>query len=232
MSETIRAAQMKAIFPAAADDYLGQVAAELNNDLAAYGLDTPLRRAHFFAQVRQECGPGLEAAVESLAYSPTSLGATFGYYRARPAEALQDGYDRDPVSKKLRRAAAQEIIANKAYANRNGNGDFASGDGWLFRGRGFIQVTGRANYAAISAQCRKLYSGIDLDFVARPDDMKSFPGTVRSAVGFWILHNLHTLADRGGTGNDVDRITAAINPHTDSFGERRANFATALNALR
>jgi len=114
MSETIRPEQIKAIFPMAADDYLAQVADELNNDLAAYGLGTVLRRAHFFAQVRQECGPGLEAAVESLAYSPTSLRATFGYYKNHPDEAVQDGYDRDPVSKKLRRAAAQEMIANKA----------------------------------------------------------------------------------------------------------------------
>ena len=232
MSETIRPAQIKVIFPEAADDYLEQVADELNNDLGAYGLDTLLRRAHFFAQVRQECGPALKAAVESLAYSPTSLSATFGYYKTHPAEALQDGYDRDPVSKLVRRAALQEMIANKAYANRNGNGDVASGDGWLFRGRGFIQVTGRANYAAISGQCRKLYPGIELDFVARPTEMETLPGTVRSAVAFWILHHLHTLADRGGTGNDVDRITAAINPHTASFGERRANFAIALNALR
>ena len=52
--------------------------------------------------------------MESLAYSPTSLRATFGYYKNHPDEAVQDGYDRDPVSKKLRRAAAQEMIANKA----------------------------------------------------------------------------------------------------------------------
>lgn len=68
--------QLKKVFPAASDDYLKQVADELNTDRVAYGLDTVLRRAHFFAQVRQEGGAGLQAQVESLNYSPASLKAT------------------------------------------------------------------------------------------------------------------------------------------------------------
>jgi putative chitinase len=232
MATLITTAQLKAIFPAAAPDYLQKVADELNADLAAYGLDTPQRKAHFFAQVRQESGAGLEALVESLAYSPQALVSTFGYYKNHPAEAAQDGYDKDPVTKKIRRPAAQQTIANKAYGGRNGNGDIASGDGWRFRGRGFIQVTGRSNYDAISKLCKTLYPGMDVDFVANSDAMGGFPGSVRSAVGFWVLHGLHKLADKGVNEADIDRITAVINPNTDSYPDRRANFTAALNAFQ
>src|SRR5262249_325703 len=219
-------------FPAAAADDLQQVAGELNTDLAGYGLDSTLRLAHFFAQVRQESGPELKAAIESLAYSPEVLVRIFGYYKAHPAEATQAGYDRDPGTGRIRRAAAQETIANKAYANRNGNGDIASGDGWRYRGRGLIQVTGRCNYEAISKQCRGLYPGMDVDFVAHPDPMATFPGTVRSAVGFWTLHGLPRLADMGRSDADVDRITKVINPGMAGAPARRADLTPPLPALR
>lgn len=232
MSTSIAPAQLQALFPAAAAVYLLQVCDELNVAPEAYGLDTAPRKAHFFAQIRQESGAGLDAMVESLAYSPQALISTFGYYRGRPAEAAKDGYDRDPVTRRTRRAAAQQTIANKAYGNRNGDGDIASGDGWRFRGRGLVQVTGRANYAAIDAQCRTLYPGLAVDFVDDPDAMGVFPGSVRSAVAFWVMNGLHKLADRGTTGADVDRITAVINAKTDSYADRRANFITALNAFR
>jgi predicted chitinase len=232
MTPLITKEQLKAIFPAGTADYLQQVVTELNTDLVKFGLDTTLRRAHFFAQVRQESGEGLEASVESLAYSPESLVKTFGYYKQHPTEATADGYDRDPVTKKIRRPAQQEVIANKAYSGRNGNGDIASGDGWRYRGRGLIQVTGRANYASIAKQCKLLYATDDVDFESSPDLMATFPGSVRSAVGFWILHGLHKLADLGDTDADVDRITAVINKATDSYSARRTNFTVALNAFQ
>lgn len=231
MATPLSASQLKLIFPAAATDYLGQVAAELNTNLEACGLDTPLRQAHFFAQVRQECGTELQPVDENLNYSAEAL-KKFSYYQRHPAEALQDGYDRDPVTRKIRRRAAVETIANKVYAGRIGNGDVASGDGWRYRGRGFIQVTGRANYADVTRQCQLLYPGMDVDFVSHPDLMAASPGAERSAVGYWIMSGLHKLADMGATGADVDRITAVINKNTDSYGERRANFTIAWNALK
>ena len=132
--------QLKAIFPDADDGYLTKVATDLNDISRVGGLNTPLRLAHFFAQVRQEAGPALEAVGESRNYSPDALKSTFNYYTNHPAEAVTDGYVRDPVTHRITRAANEEVIANKAYANRNGN--VASGDGWRFRGRGFIQVPG------------------------------------------------------------------------------------------
>ncbi len=229
---TVTTSQLQLVFPAAAPAYLAQVAGELNANPAQFGLDTPLRLAHFFAQVRQEAGETMAAAVESLAYSPEGLVANFGYYRARPPEAQQDGYVRDPVTKKVTRPAAQQVIANKVYAQRNGNGDSASGDGWVFRGRGLIQVTGRGNYAAVAGQCALLYPGGGVDFVGQPDTMGVFPGALRSAIGFWTMNKLPALADRGAQDADIDRITAVINLRTDSYAERRANFRACLNAFQ
>ena len=230
----ITAEQLKIVFPSADPADLKTIAADLNLNPVAFGLDSNPRRAHFFAQVRQESGPDLSDLTENLNYGADAL-LKFGYYKAHPAEAAVDGHsaDRDPVTKRYRRAANVQVIANKAYGGRAelGNGDIASGDGWRFRGRGCIQVTGRANYAAISQQCKSLYPGMDVDFVAHPDTMAEFPGAIRSAVGFWVLHGLHKLADKGVTGADVDRITAVINLHTDSYAARRDNFAIARRAF-
>ena len=229
---TVTAQQMQLVFPGATPAYLAQVVAELNANPSAFGLDTPLRLAHFFAQVRQEAGDAMAASVESLAYSPEALIGTFGYYKTRQPEAQQDGYVRDPVTKKLTRPAAQQVIANKVYAKRNGNGDIASGDGWVFRGRGLIQVTGRANYAAVAGQCAALYPGGGVDFVGQPDAMGAFPGALRSAIGFWTMNKLPALADRGAQDADIDRITAVVNLRTDSYVQRRANFRACLNAFQ
>jgi putative chitinase len=232
MSTPLTAQQLMVIFPAAAMDDVSQVAEELNRNPEAYGLDTALRRAHFFAQVRQECGTELKPVDENLNYSPEALKSKFSYYQRNPAEAVQDGYDRDPVTRKIRRRALEETIANKIYAGRIGNGDIASGDGWRYRGRGFIQVTGRANYAEVTRQCQLLYPGMDVDYVANPGLMAAFPGAPRSAVGYWTMKGLHKLADMGSTGADVDRITAVINKNTDSYPARRANFIIAFDALK
>lgn len=232
MTTPLTQPQLKIIFPAAAIDYLVKVAEELNRHPEAYGLDTPLRRAHFFAQVRQESGVGLKPVSENLNYSPEVLKTMFSYYKGHPAEAVQDGYLKNPQTKKIVRRAAEETIANKIYGDRIGNGNIASGDGWRFRGRGFIQVTGRANYAAVTKQCKVLYPDMDVDFVAHPDMMAASPGAERSAVGYWTMNGLHKLADRGSAGADVDRITAVINKKTDSYAARRANFVIALGALK
>lgn len=232
-SDPIATDQLRTLFPDAAADYLGNVASELNTDLSTYGLDTALRKAHFFAQVMQEAGPGLQSQSESLNYSPTAL-MKFSYYVNHPAEAQQDGYSRDPTTNKIVRPANQIAIANKAYGSRKdlGNGDVASGDGYRFRGRGFIQVTGRANYTALAAEYHGIYGASDVDFVANPDLVGTFPYTVRSAVCFWIQHGLPKLADNGSTDADVDAITAVINKNTNSYDQRRENFQQAVQAFQ
>jgi len=229
----ITKAQLKKIFPAASDDFLQKVADDLNVDLKKYGLDTLLRKAHFFAQVREEGGPGMKGKIEDLTYSGAGLKGLFGYYKAHPQEADQDGYVRDPKNhKKFIQAADQETIANKAYGGRNGNGNVASGDGWKYRGRGLIQVTGRGNYAAATKTYRALYADSTVDFEAKPELMEDFPYTLRSAVCFWSQHGLAKLADKGDKAADVDAITAVINKNTKSYENRRANFTEAYDAFK
>ena len=228
----ITATQLSQLFPDADNDYLGQVAAELNTNPSKYGLDTPLRCAHFFAQVMQETGAGLQAKSEDLNYRPQALTSKFSYYSNHPAEAQQDGYAKDPKTGKKTRPANTEVIANKIYANRIGNGDIASGDGWRFRGRGFIQVTGRANYAALATTYGTIYGATSSDFVANPDQLTSFPNSVRSAVCYWVQHGLPALADHGSSDLNVDAITAVINKGTDSYGDRRDNFQQAIKVFQ
>ena len=231
--DPITAAQLSQLFPAADNNYLGEVASELNANPSKYGLDTDLRCAHFFAQVMQETGAGLQAKSENLNYSPGALtDGMFSYYTAHPAEAQQDGYAKDPKTGKIVRQANTVLIADKIYADRIGNGDVASGDGWRFRGRGFIQVTGRDNYAALATQYNAIYGASNVDFVANPDLLMDFPYSVRSAVCFWIQHGLQKLADQGSSDANVDAITAVINKKTPSYDQRRANFHKAITVFQ
>jgi putative chitinase len=231
MAAPLTAAQLQIVFPDGDPSSLDQVAAELNTNLPAYGLDTAARQAHFFAQVRQENGSGLDALLENLNYSPDALIATYSYYVGHRDEAAQDGYDRDPVTKKIRRPANQQAIANKTMGGKYGNGDIASGDGWRYRGRGFLQITFKGNYAAITQRCKQIYAGTDVDFVANPDAAATLPGAVRVGVGFWLLNGLPQKADMGTGDADVDRITRVINSGMKGADERRANFRTALSAF-
>ena len=215
--------QLLKIFTNGDPDYLKKVADEFNVDPAKYGLGTVLRRAHFFAQLLEEASNALKATVESMNYTPDGLKVTFMHYKNHPKEADQDGRHTDAKTK-MHHAAAQETIANKVYCNRLGNGAVSSGDGWKFRGRGFIQVTGRNNYRAIAAQYKKLYAGAAVDFEQNPDLVKDFPYSARSAVCFWVMNGLPSVADHGSADADVDAVTAVVNVHTNSYEDRRAHF--------
>ncbi|WP_157119042.1 glycoside hydrolase family 19 protein [Azohydromonas lata] len=227
----ITASQLQALFPKAQASYVQQVADDLNPRLAACGLDTPLRLAHFFAQIREEAGPSMQATVENLNYSPDALKSLFSYYKQHADEAAADGYAKD-ASGRITKGANQEVIANKIYANRIGNGDIASGDGWRFRGRGFIQVTGRDNYDAIGTQYAKVYGSAGADFTAKADAMAQFPDTLRSAVCFWLRNGLPKVADQGDTDADVDAVTRVVNLHTNSYAARRENFKVARSVFK
>ncbi|ARU30463.1 hypothetical protein CAP31_01395 [Sulfuriferula sp. AH1] len=182
--EEITVGKLRKIFPKnhkgnSTDQHLQEVVDELNTDLPKYKLDTPVRQAHFFGQVKQEAGALLSGAAESLNYDAKGLKATFGsYYKNHPNEALQDG--RSPTRK-----ANQEAIANKVYGPPDSKhlGNTEPGDGWRFRGRGMKQITGRDNYDAFRTNHKELW-GMSVDFVASPDKVSEMPYAVRSAVVF------------------------------------------------
>lgn len=211
---------MKAIFPDGEDQHLQQIADELNSDLEGYRLDSKLRLSHFFAQVREEVGASART-VENFNYSASALKAIFSYFRRNPEEAEKYGRTVD-------HSANPKAIADRAYANRNGNGDIESGDGWSYQGRGLKQLTGRGNYQDFQDSYGSYWSDAP-DFMDAPDLLATPKYATRSAVFFWVRHGLYAIADQGDSVEQVDAITKIINKHTDSYDSRRQHFERIWN---
>ncbi|RDK01853.1 glycoside hydrolase family 19 protein [Paraburkholderia lacunae] len=226
-------AMMQRLFPHADRDVLQEVADELNAHLEAYKLDTPLRRTHFFAQVMQETGPSLSRE-EGFVWKASSLISSFSYFHHHPDQANGHGYHQIKGIKADGTHMSQadfEAIANGAYGGRTelGNGDYASGDGWRYRGRGLKQLTGRANYRTFSrwhATLQNEWPGEVLDFEENPDLLVQPKYAVRSAAYFWVAHNLPAKADKGASAQQVNAITAIVNLNADSYAARVSNFNT------
>lgn len=206
--------RLASVFPDADADRLDKIAREMDLRIVSGKLDSRERLIHFLAQMRMEAGHRARLE-EDLDYNPGGLMITYDYFEFNPDEAERygrtDEHPADPVA-----------IANLAYANRNGNGDAASGDGYRFRGRGLFQLTGRGNYRAFSVWHEEMF-GEGIDFEADPDLAAEPIYAVRSAVFFWLDHDLPELADTGLTDTVTEDITDRINPLTDenSRAERR-----------
>ena len=163
-----------------------------------FGITTPLRMAHFLAQLALESNQ-FRAVEENLNYSADRLLVVFKKYF--PTRALAEEYAHKP-----------EKIGSRVYANRMGNGSEATKDGWKFRGRGYIQLTGRNNYKAYrdSGFCNG-------DVVAHPEWLRNSPGRMKSAMWYWWSHGCNALADR----DDVRKITQRINGGLNGLANRQ-----------
>ena len=159
-----------------------------------YGLTTKLRIAHFMAQIEHESG--LRPISENLNYSAKRLLQIFPKYFN--------------TEKALIYANKTQLIANKVYANRMGNGSEDSGEGWKYRGRGFIQITGKENYF-------RLANDTDLDCLKNPDLLLDEANAMVSAVWFWNLKGLNKLADK----DDIVGITKKINGALNGIEHRK-----------
>lgn len=214
--------QLRKIFPknkggVPNDAHLQAVADELNADLAKYKLDTPVRRAHFFGQIKRE-SPQFTGAPEDLNYTPAGLIATFGYYsnKKHRKEAQDDGRLEQKLpngKKKILRKPNEIVIANKVYMGPDGNrylGNTQPGDGWRFRGRGMKQTTGRSNYRDFT-ETHPSYWGGNIDFVENPELVAKMPYTLRSALVYWLIHNCWKKADGGMNDAAIDAVTKIIN---------------------
>jgi putative chitinase len=216
-SHKITANMLKVIFDESLPDELETMAYELNSSLNKAGLNSELKICHFCGQCRQETA-GYILKSENLIYSSSALKLKFSYYSQHPNEADIDGYT-DPRYKKN---VDQEKIANRIYANRIGNGDIASGDGWRYRGRGIKQLTGRANYRDFT-KFHEIFWEERVDFELNPDllltDAKY---AVRSGIYFWAKNNLGNIAEKGETRAIADKISSIINKYDGEVGfERR-----------
>ncbi|KAF6661273.1 glycoside hydrolase family 19 protein [Enterobacteriaceae bacterium EKM102V] len=179
--------------------------------LSAFQISTPLRQAHFLAQAGHESA-GFLKVEEGLNYSENALTAMFG--KRITAEQAR-AYGRNAMH-----PANQKMIASIIYANRNGNGDVASGDGYRYRGRGLIQITGKANYAALEKQ-------LGADVVANPDLLLGYRFAAMSAAAWWKNHGLNELAD----SDDVTRITRIINGGTNGLDDRKSRLSKSKGIL-
>ncbi len=178
------------------------VIAMIPDTAAKFQINTPLRLAHFLAQCGHESG-GFKATSENLNYSAKGLMGIFKKYF--PTEALANAYQRQP-----------QKIANRVYANRMANGDEASGDGYKFRGRGYIQLTGKDNYTRFG-------NAIGENILSNPD-VVSGKYALLSAAWFWSNNGLNKLADGGATDAVVTTITKRVNGGTIGLADRIKHF--------
>ncbi|MGN6085039.1 glycoside hydrolase family 19 protein [Trinickia sp.] len=222
---------MRRLFPGASVEIIQELVNEFNAHIEIYNLDSPLRRAHFFAQVMQEAGASL-VLEEVFVWRADALIANFMYFKRNPQKAVEHGYEKTKGIKSNGARMTQddfEAIANGAYGGRAdlGNGDYDSGDGWRYRGRGMKQLTGRANYKGFTNWNRK-YQGEwpedVVDFEKDPDLLLQPKYAARSAAYFWVTNRLAEIADRGRASEHVDDITAVVNFNTDSYEARVSNF--------
>ena len=199
--------QFQALFPGAAP----VVREHLNRAMARCKINSPVRAAAFLAQIGHESA-GLTVAVESLNYSAQGLAKTWPKrYRS------EDGAPNELAHKLARKP---EQIANHTYANRMGNGTPESGDGWKYRGRGFIQTTGKNNY-------HELGRGLGINVVAVPDLLLQPEYAALSAAYFWHANGLNELADTGR----FDLITRKINGGTHGAADRNRRWEEAKRVL-
>ena len=178
------------------------VIAQIPSVMSTFKIDTALRLSHFLAQCGHESA-GFKAIQENLNYGAKGLLGIFKKYFPTEAKALQ--YERKP-----------EKIANLVYGSRMGNGDEASGDGYKFRGRGYIQLTGKNNYAAFG-------KAINEDITANPD-LVSTKYPLLSAAWFWSSNSLNALADKGADDASVTAITKRVNGGTIGLPDRIKHF--------
>lgn len=179
---------------------------DINITLGIYNIDTPLRASAFLAQIGHESNR-LKAVEENLNYGAAGLKATFGKYFKE--NGLVDSYARKP-----------QMIANRVYANRNGNGDEQSGDGWRYHGRGLIQITFKTNYES----CGR---ALGVDFVSNPTLLADPKYATLSAGWFWDSRNLNEYADN----EDFLTITKRINGGINGIEDRTKLYEKAKEVL-
>ena len=178
----------------------------LDQLLDDYGIDTPLRVAHFVAQCAHESG-NFVFIKENLNYKAASLQKIFAKYF--PTAELAAQYANRP-----------EKIANRIYANRMGNGLEASGDGYRYCGRGLIQLTGKDNYTFFAGS-------LNIPVEEASDYLATFEGAAQSACWFWEQNNLNRFAD----ANDTKGLTRAINGGYIGLEDRIKHYNEAIHLL-
>ena len=183
-------------------------AQELNKYLPKHGIDTKEEIAAYLAQCGHESSD-FNVLEENLRYSSEGLRKVFGKYYKTEAEALAH-------------AKQPQMIANRVYGNRMGNGDEASGEGYKYRGRGLIMITGKNNYTALSIDLNKP------EYLTNPDLLLTPQGATLSSLWFWKKNKLDLLDD---LESDTTKLSAKINGGSHGIDDRIARRKAAILAL-
>lgn len=190
--------------------------AHMNNIVSKYNITSHVRLAHFMAQIAHESG-NFKAVVENLNYSADALLSVFPKYFKDKSGVLDK-------TLALKYARNPEMIGSRVYASRMGNGDEASKEGYKFRGRGYLQVTGKDNYKAFS-------TFIGEDCVANPDLIATkYP--MDSAMWFFDKNKLWDICDKGATNEVVTLVTKRVNGGTHGIEDRLSKFNTFVGLLK
>jgi putative chitinase len=185
------------------------VLAQIPDTATKFNITTPLRLAHFLAQCGHESA-GFKAVNENLNYSADGLKRIFSKYFPG---TLAEGYARQP-----------EKIASKVYGNRMGNGNEASKEGWKYRGRGYIQLTGKDNYKAFDTT-------VDDDILNNPDLVATkYP--LMSAAWFFERGKIWAVCDKGSDKSTVTSVTMKVNGGTIGLEDRIKHFNEYYNLLK
>ena len=185
------------------------VIAQIPDVAAKFGINTPLRLAHFLAQCGHESG-GFKLVNENLNYSADGLKKIFPKYFAQAG--LAESYARQP-----------EKIASRVYGGRMGNGDEASKEGFKFRGRGYIQLTGKSNYTEFD-------KFVDDDILGNPDLVATkYP--LLSAAWFFHKNGLNAISDKGADDATVTAVTKRVNGGTIGLPDRIKHFKEYYSLL-
>lgn len=210
--EAITSETLRKIYPQSKN--VERYAVALDKAMLECGIDTAARARAFLAQAGHESAQ-LNRVEENLNYSAQALRKVFSKCFRTPQET--NSYAHHP-----------ERIANRVYANRMGNGGEESGDGWKFRGRGLIQITGRDNYVAMSALMGK-------DLTVWPDALLMPLDACRSAALWWKAYGLNVLADKlsgSGERKTFEAITKCVNGGLNGIDDRWEIYLRAKSAIK
>ena len=229
---TITSALITAADSSNPPDYVDSLASVMSDLAEAYAIDTPLRVAHFLSQIGHESSFRVKA--ESGSYSAKRMREVFGckggmknYDAARDDCKL--GRLRDKLwTEEARYAGNAPNLLSYAYALRMGNGDEASGDGFKYRGRGMMQLTGKTNYSDFTRSHNQKLPADRQDFVANPDLLSTeLKYGVESAFFFWDANNINAQADR----DDIEAVTTRVNGGLNGLPDRRMRLARVRQVL-
>ncbi len=240
--------ELDQIFTNATKEKKEQLMSAFNQANSKFGLNTCQQKAHFFAQVREEVGTsidvkdgeGMNYSVEGLANVPflnfcrnriagipNDLAFNYGRIDSGNINMLKSRYNKPNIREQ---GANKEMIANIAYANRNGNGDVASGDGWRYRGRGIIQITGKEKYDRINTRIDSDYPEFGINIDANNINTLN-EGTVAS-MAYWKEYGCQREAEKGISRTNFDAIVNIVNSGTSSREARWGHLQNMINIFR